>query len=143
MSTTYSMLGYAGLLPFIICTVFILMGMPLLSLNPFMLFVSYSAVILSFLAGSLWGRQTHQANGISDDRQLITSNVISVLAWLAIIINQLYVSLLILMYGYVVMYLKDKRQCEQKVIADDYMALRARLTAVALACHLIIIVLGE
>lgn len=143
MSKTYSMLGYAGLLPFIISTSLILMGQTLFSIDPFVLFTTYSAIILSFLAGTLWGRESSQVHYLNDDNLLIISNVVSVLAWVAVVVNHLYVSLLILMLGYVVVYIKDRQQWREKILSDQYIQLRGHLTTVALVCHLIVIGVGS
>ena len=143
MSKTYSMLGYAGLLPFIISTGLILMGQTLFSIDPFMLFVTYSAIILSFLAGTLWGRESSKVHYLNDDKLLIISNVVSVLAWVTIVINHLYVSLIILMLGYLVVYRLDKQQWRDKTLSDDYIQLRTYLTGVALVCHVIVIGVGN
>ncbi|MFV7771805.1 DUF3429 domain-containing protein [Shewanella marisflavi] len=139
MSKTYSMLGYAGLLPFILSTCLMLTGLTFFSLDPFMLFTSYSAIILSFLAGTLWGRESCKVHYLTEDKLLIISNVVSVAAWVAIVVNHLYVSLLILSVGYLVVYLKDRQQWREKTLSDEYIQLRTRLTAVAVLCHLIIL----
>ena len=143
MSKTYSILGYAGLLPFIISTCLILMGQTLFSIDPFMLFITYSAIILSFLAGTLWGRESSKVHYLNDDKLLIISNVVSVVAWVAIVANHLYVSLLMLSVGYVVVYLKDRQQWREKTLSDKYIKLRTQLTVVALICHLIFIGSGH
>ena len=139
MSRTYSMLGYAGLTPFIFSTGLMLMGMTFFSLDPFMLFTTYSAIILSFLAGTLWGRESCKVHYLTEEKLLVISNVLSVAAWVAIVVNHLYVSLLILSVGYVVVYLKDRQQWQEKILSDEYIQLRTQLTAVALVCHLVIV----
>ncbi|QYK00816.1 DUF3429 domain-containing protein [Shewanella psychrotolerans] len=143
MSKTYSMLGYAGLLPFIISTCLILMGQTLFSIDPFTLFITYSAIILSFLAGTLWGRESSKVHYLNDDKLLIISNVVSVLAWVTIVINHLYASLIILMLGYVVVYRLDKQQWRDKTLSDEYIQLRTYLTGVALVCHVIVLGVGN
>ena len=74
---TWKLLGYLGLIPFIICLI-VVESYPHNSLfNSQQVFHFYSAIILSFLAGTLWKKDSHhsQSNG------LIVSNVLCLYAF--------------------------------------------------------------
>ena len=57
------LLGYAGLVPFLISALAELMALNLpIPVSPMTLLLTYGAIILSFMSGTLWGRAIHRAD---------------------------------------------------------------------------------
>jgi hypothetical protein len=59
---TWQWLGYLGLLPFLACLWSATFASNSLLDNPQQAFIFYSAIILSFLSGSLWRKDTSALN---------------------------------------------------------------------------------
>ncbi|MCG9731444.1 DUF3429 domain-containing protein [Shewanella sp. Isolate13] len=131
-------LGYAGLLPFIIATIMSLVGWSLPWFEPEFAFVSYSAIILSFLAGTLWGQvlYLHAANLAN---LLILSNLYALLAWLALMIDQTMAALVILAFGYFSL-LGVEKNFQNLPVKDEYQQMRTVLTSVALLTHFLMLI---
>ncbi|GIU14981.1 MULTISPECIES: DUF3429 domain-containing protein [unclassified Shewanella] len=131
-------LGYAGLLPFIIAAIMSLAGWSLPWFNPEFAFVSYSAIILSFLAGTLWGRALflYAANLAN---LLILSNLYALLAWLALMLQQTMVALVILAFGYFSL-LGVEKNFQNLPVNDEYQQMRTVLTSIALLTHFLMFI---
>jgi len=82
--TTKQLLGYLGLIPFVIALSFQNLIIELFQQTPKQVFIFYSAVILSFIAGTLWRKKNDQ---LSIKRQYL-SNLFSLMAFLALLIAQ-------------------------------------------------------
>lgn len=132
-------LGYAGLLPFIIATTMAWTGFKLTWLNAEFAFISYSAVILSFISGTLWGRAIALSTSSTTGRLLIQSNLFSILAWIALLLNQQLFSLAILAVGYLSL-LAIERKAKELCLNQDYISMRLRLTLVAVTLHLLMLI---
>jgi len=132
-------LGYSGLLPFIIATAMVWLGFKLPWLNAEFAFISYSAIILSFISGSLWGRATVLSTSSATGRLLIQSNLFSILAWTALLLNQTLISLTILAVGYVSL-LAIERKAKELCLNQDYISMRFRLTLVVVILHLLMLI---
>ncbi|WP_026375089.1 DUF3429 domain-containing protein [Aestuariibacter salexigens] len=131
MTPTHSMLGYAGLIPFI--------GLPLLAvtnvLDPMQAnqwFIAYSAVILSFFGGIHW------LQSLRDDDRLRAALAMlpSIVAWCSQVFFSAITALLIMAAGYLLMWLYDKNTLP---ISASYMRLRGVLTATVCGCHIVMI----
>ena len=107
--------------------------------------MAYSAVILSFLSGVLWGKARQSMTSDKTNMLLITSNIISVLAWVSLLM--IYISPLMMLFavtillcGYATMLL-----AEFSIDADyesvTYWRLRLLLTVSVIAAHSLILVL--
>lgn len=147
-------LGYLGLIPFIVPAIGMLQakltgpGLQAASIGGFYapyVFVAYSAVILSFLSGVLWGKARQSMTSDKTNMLLITSNIISVLAWVSLLM--IYISPLMMLFavtillcGYATMLL-----AEFSIDADyesvTYWRLRLLLTVSVIAAHSLILVL--
>lgn len=79
---TREFLGYAGLIPFIILPVYI--GLSSDSLGA-LLFSSYSAVIASFISGTLWGQALH-VSAVNRTALFILSNLLSISPWAGLLL---------------------------------------------------------
>lgn len=95
-------LGYAGLLPFAVALLAAVTDVFDLPVSPQKIFVSYSAVILSFLCGSLWGRLLAAQLTLTVVILLLLTNVFALTAWVSLLsVNwRLEFSLGLLVLGY-------------------------------------------
>ena len=81
MQKIHSILGYAGLIPFIGLAILTWQGWP----NAYFYLLTYAALILSFLGGVVW-LATIQSN--HHWLIAVASNVAMLLAWLAVIFHE-------------------------------------------------------
>lgn len=138
-------LGYLGVIPFVVAALFALFDLSLLGFDPRQVFIAYSAVILSFLGGIMWGRVL----GLPDHRAvrclLLLSNAIALTGFAALLLAAgaayLY-ALPLLMCGYVIT-LVVERLAYQRLLADvqrSYFPMRVVLTTVVVIMHIMVLV---
>ncbi|MEO3681513.1 MULTISPECIES: DUF3429 domain-containing protein [Shewanella] len=134
---TWQWLGFAGLLPFIILSV-LAFNHSLLAPEMTMLgFVSYSAVILSFVAGTLWGKAVILTLDDNIAKLLIISNIIALGCWIALLTPFVLSALILLVSGYLyILYVEFK--AKQLSTTTSYITLRTILTSVAVVCHIVV-----
>lgn len=126
-----SVLGYAGLLPFACFLMFYRMQWQFFGLDPVILFVSYSAIILTFLSGIVWGRSLH-----ADQNKLfflIISNVFTLLAWVMLITRLNMIAIALLGLAFVVVCYVELRQPAN--VDKHYIAMRIILTVGVAILH--------
>lgn len=145
-------LGYAGLVPFVFLSIMManaaffgagLQSSSILGLYTPYLFISYSAIILSFLAGTLWSRNQLDGDSAQNALLLLGSNFVALIAWLALILvyfssimTLLAVSLLIAGFASV---LVMERSIMVEVVS--YWKLRLHLTVIVIATQLLVLFL--
>ena len=145
-------LGYGGLGPFVLLSVMMLhaafVGPGLQSSSVFglytpYLFISYSAIILSFLSGTLWSRNGYAPESTQNEFLLLGSNLLALTAWLALILvyfssvmTLLAVSLLIAGFASVLLF-------ERSIMITNksYWRLRLYLTGTVIATQLLVLFL--
>lgn len=140
--TTKQLLGYLGLIPFVIALAFQSLIIEFFQQTPKQVFIFYSAVILSFIAGTLWRKKNDQ---LSIKRQYL-SNIFSLMAFLALLIPQNF-SLILLAVSYLAIlfceYKLDEAQVEGtkvegiKVENKQYFDMRLQLTSIVVLLHII------
>jgi chromate transport protein ChrA len=108
--TTKQLLGYLGLIPFVIALSFQNLIIELFQQTPKQVFIFYSAVILSFIAGTLWRKKNDQ---LSIKRQYL-SNLFSLMAFLALLIAQ-NLALILLAVSYLAILFCEYKLDEAKV----------------------------
>ncbi|MBL6804825.1 MAG: DUF3429 domain-containing protein [Pseudomonadales bacterium] len=141
-----STLGYAGLIPFIAACALLYFGAEALANQ---IFLSYSAIILSFLGGTHWGRLI--ASDISLKvgvglLALLASNVFALLGWSALLLSQsgsVY-PFIILTTGFVMLFMVEVTAMPSIVstVHRRYTAFRAFLTITVLLLHGVFILLS-
>ena len=147
-------LGFAGLLPFIGALLALVLPVDL----PFkaeQVFVFYSAIILSFFCGAIWGRLLN-TNFVALDLAetdftkvdftnkvaalFIMSNLVSLTAWVSLLIynTHLDLSLGLLILGYTVVFAAEyaMRKSLYKQVYRGYLNLRSWLTFCVVTLHL-------
>lgn len=136
-------LGYSGLIPFALASFFAMSDRTLFGQNPLSVIISYSAVILAFLTGALWGTGLKLIDSAVSRSMLIISNLIALLAWMSVSLNieDYSLALGMLMFGYIVVLAVEIHcYCSSMVDRDrSYIILRTMLTSIVLTIHLILI----
>ena len=136
---TMAKLGYMGLTPFLFGLLLSLTDSQFLGLSGETLFITYSVVILSFLSGILWGNGIENFESQSSNKALILSNVIVLVAWLAVLLGEQkeFLTTLILIIGYIAVWRAERsmREENQSVGPDGYFDMRTRLTSSVVLMH--------
>ena len=146
---TYTLLGYLGLFPFALSTCLTVLSVvdtgntntsSFLGYYVPYVFLTYSACILSFLAGTLWRGQVD--SGFDGSNMLLLSNLLALLSWLSLLIMNLshYLVLLavvILASGYVVALTAERTSPS---VSPQYFVMRSRLTWAVIVMHLIFLI---
>jgi len=141
-----STLGYAGLIPFIAACALLYSGAATLANQ---IFLSYSAIILSFLGGTHWGRLIASDVSLKVSvglLALLASNVFALLGWAALLLSQ-YGSVypfVILTIGFVMLFMVEVAAMPTIVstVHRRYTAFRAFLTITVLILHGVFILLS-
>jgi hypothetical protein len=128
--STWKTLGYAGLIPFFGCLT-LSAYIDNLGFNSQQVFIAYSAVILSFIAGSLWRIDD---NNEHKSRQLI-SNIFSLIAFSALCVNYL-AGLIILASSYPLILFFEYKMSGQASMKKHYMIMRCKLTLLVFIVHI-------
>ena len=136
---TMAKLGYMGLIPFLFGLLLSLTDSQFLGLSGETLFITYSVVILSFLSGILWGNGIGNFESQSSNKALILSNVIVLVAWLAVLLGEQkeFLTTLILIIGYIAVWRAERsmREENQSEGPDGYFDMRTRLTSSVALMH--------
>ncbi|MAJ80471.1 MAG: hypothetical protein CMK30_03970 [Porticoccaceae bacterium] len=146
---TYSLLGFMGLLPFALSTmlvVFSLVDTGNANSSTFLgfyvpyVFITYSACILCFLAGTLWRGQFD--SGQDGSKLLLVSNLLALLSWLCLLVIHIshylvLTAIIILGAGYVVALVAEKISPS---VSSHYFAIRSRLTLSVIALHITLLI---
>ncbi|MFT6895848.1 MAG: hypothetical protein ACJA13_000245 [Paraglaciecola sp.] len=130
---TWQILGYLGLLPFMAC-LYLGTQTTVLGIDAKQAFIAYSAVILSFIAGSLWNAQ-HQPH---HTRQHVISNVFSLIAFISILVGGAF-AIAILAVSYLLLFAYENKlvkQCKPGNLKGDYITMRFWLTLSVALLHI-------
>ena len=127
---TWQTLGYMGLIPFIAC-LYLSSYEWMWEIAAKQAFIAYSAVILSFMAGTLW--QINER--LKQNKQQIISNIFCLLAFLSLLVSE-YVALSILATSYVLLVLYEKQCARQTKLNPDYTKMRYYLTLIVVLLHI-------
>ena len=141
-----SSLGYLGLIPFRGSSVMLIGGENDSRVTFETLFIGYSAVILAFLGGSMWGRVLE----LHDSRKvlaiLVFSNLIALLGWISFYVSIAAFKAAVgsLAVGFILMFLAERRYSVLMFAGVNraYLDLRTTLTALVVILHLLVLVLG-
>jgi hypothetical protein len=136
-------LGYAGLIPFLAAASAMLGDYTLFQSSPALIFLTYSAIILSFLGGTLWGKARELADGYLSAGLLLLSNVLALTAWMMLLLGETFIvpGLLIALIGYAILCAVEWL-CASKVlggVGESYLRFRLTLTLVVCLAHAVVI----
>ncbi|WP_394172463.1 DUF3429 domain-containing protein [Thalassotalea litorea] len=135
---TYKRLGYAGLIPFIAAVTLFAFDIRIFSLSGDSLFVLYSAVILSFLAGTLWANSLKNNGEAIYNRELVTSNILSLIAFVSLMLNSTLTAVSLLLVSYLLIFKHEATLENYAQIYPDYFLMRRNLTLVVSAMHILL-----
>ena len=131
---TANRLGYAGLIPFVVLAPASLLDAHHGITWSDALF-AYGAVILSFVCALHWGFAM-ALPGLDDARRrrtMLWSVVPSLIAWPALLLVPSDAAVLLVL-GFVLHYVQDRRLARQAALPDWYLPLRRQLSIVACVC---------
>ena len=133
---TWQWLGYLGLIPFLVCLWLFETDSHSVadnsSFNPQQVFVYYSAIILSFLSGALWRKES----GNNHSKAQITSNVFCLYSFICLFLKT-YDALIFLPLGYLGLLLAEYllSNNKQDLFSTPYFIMRLRLTVLVILLH--------
>jgi hypothetical protein len=129
---SWQLLGYLGLLPFITCLYLSIITIESV-IAAQQAFIAYSAIILSFIAGSIW----REDNNNTDLKQRIISNIFSLIAFVTLLIER-DIALIILAFSFLMLFFYEKNLAllnKEKHREVEYMTMRFWLTLIVIALH--------
>ncbi|MCJ8169684.1 DUF3429 domain-containing protein [Atopomonas sediminilitoris] len=131
-ATLWAKLGYAGVLPLLISWLASAL-LPSHALWP-QVFVAYSAIILAFMAGSVWTQALNSPQGAP---LLLLSNALALLAWLTLLLDQPTAGTALLALGFAVLWWAERRGKGFSQLPAGYARLRSQLSSAVIALHLL------
>ena len=146
ISPVIVILGLLGSLPFLIVPVVVNYSVisagnaassQILGIYAPSIFVNYSAIILAFLSGALWGSRDNIRNSKEQTSLLVFTNLMAISAWLLLIASYLsnlllLISVLLLGVAFFAIYLIE---VFYMTIPSGYKALRRLLTLIVVISH--------
>ena len=137
------LLGYLGLLPFIVPTVFLFFDDSHLDMWRHFL-LSYGAVILSFVGALHWSfaMLLHELPINKQRWSFFWSVIPSLVAWMSLSIPKFYGFILLTAF-FAIALIRDKQLSDKVELPAWYTPLRRNLTIVAMTCLLIATYLGN
>tara|TARA_R110000744_G_scaffold133033_1_gene241353 strand:+ start:300 stop:707 length:408 start_codon:yes stop_codon:yes gene_type:complete len=127
---TKQYLGYLGVAPFGLTLLFEKTTTEIFNTSSIQVFIFYSAIILSFIAGTLWRKE----NDTLSIKLQLASNLFSLLAFFALLMPE-KMALMVLSASYLVVlcfeyYIEQARQEN-----PHYLAMRLQLTVIVVLLH--------
>ncbi len=128
------LLGYLGLLPVIVPTVLLFLDKHHPAIWAHFI-ITYAAIILSFVGALHWAfaMTIHQASKLDKQFSFIWSVIPSLIAWLSLLINHLFASILLAIF-FILNLAKDKNLAKKFDLPEWYLSLRTRLTFIVTIC---------
>jgi hypothetical protein len=132
-SNLIKLLTYLGALPFFLAIYIGLSKQSFLEVVGIQWFLTYGLLILSFMAGTLWGQVVNE--GIKIKRIALLSNAITLSAWFALLLADPGIVLIIMALGFVAIYLLEAVMMSSIKRPDYYRVLRLRVTMLVVVAH--------
>ncbi|WP_022952478.1 DUF3429 domain-containing protein [Leucothrix mucor] len=127
------LLTYLGALPFFLAVYASVSNYSFLGVAASQWFLTYGLAILSFMAGTLWGQVVNEEVRIK--RIALASNAITLAAWLAFLLADSSIALVITALGFIALYLLEALVMSHIKRPDYYLGLRLRVTALVVLAH--------
>ena len=134
---TSQWLGYLGLWPFILFVFYPALVNKILAISPLQGFIFYSAIILSFLSGTLWKKHSLAKNTHSQ----FAAITFSLLAYLCLLIP-FNLSIIFLPFAYIALLITEYLlgNDEEKSENNQYFKMRVILTFIVSALHVVALI---
>lgn len=152
MLTLIRILGYAGIIPFAIPVWLMIDGFwfgpglqsaALFGLYAPYIFIAYSAVILSFMSGTLWANVQMTGNLSLVKPAVLMSNFLALSAWFALLL--IYIAPIMTIFAVTLLMLGFISLLWAERIVDSgtkvYWRMRLSLTTIVTALHLVVAIL--
>lgn len=133
-------LGFAGLLPFLGTLIGQALNQLWAGRAPAELFLIYSALILSFLSGGLWGTVLQGAT-FRRVTLLLASNALCLLGFAALIIQWQVASLVLLATAFAALLWLERRFVDPLSDPPGYRLVRAQLTGIVIMLHALMLII--
>lgn len=130
-ATLIKVLTFAGALPFIIALLFTFLGYEFFNVSGQQWFLTYGLLILSFMAGTLWGQVVNQTTKTI----AIVTNIITLLAWFAFLLADTTTILTVNALGFIALYLLESQLMTLVKRPSYYLRLRLHVTAIVVIAH--------
>lgn len=128
---TAKILGYAGLIPFVVFSVGCWVALPLVS-DASQILIAYAALILSFMGAVHWGvAMTYDEENRS--KYFIASVIPVLAAWPALFAPETF-AFIILIVGFILLIAYDWYVNKPQGLPDWYISMRNVLTVVVVIC---------
>lgn len=134
-----SLLTYAGAVPFAIALYLEFNQTLLWGFDGGSWFITYGLVIVSFMAGSVWGHSLLHAEKKRRPLILISTNILTLLSWFCYLLAPPIASLAINGLALLALVAIELRWSGLGTVADYYLMLRARITLIVLTMHAIML----
>lgn len=107
----------------------------------FTYFVTYSAIILSFMAGTLWGKVLSAGDEGGTTVAFVMSNIFALAAWFSLLMNLSVLTLVILAVGFALLWFTEKNPAvgQSTYCPITYGRLRRRLTFTVVLLHVVML----
>lgn len=142
--TVTKSLGYVGLTPIVVSILLTWRNAEFISFDGPTLFAGYSALILCFLAGAIWGRVLSGASSREGSLILVGTNAVVVMAGTALLVSSKFfiTGILILSLGYAAILAGEFRSARTLMtgVTLDYLQLRFILTILIGLGHIGVII---
>ena len=132
-SNLIKLLTYLGASPFFLAIFISLSNQTFLGVDGRQWFLTYGLVILSFMAGTLWGQVVNASTRVK--RIALATNVITLAAWFAFLLAGTSSVLLIIALGFIALYLLEFFAISHTQRPDYYLDLRLRVTTLVVVAH--------
>lgn len=132
-SVLIKLLTYFGALPFFIAVYLSWSQDTFLGVDGIQWFLTYALVILSFMAGTLWGQAVNES--IQLKSIALASNAVTLAAWFAFLLVGPTVVLIISALGFMILYVFEILIMADIKRPDYYLALRLRVTTLVVIAH--------
>ena len=129
--STAKLLGYAGLIPFITFSTGCWVPLPYVT-DALSVLIAYAAIILSFMGAIHWG-MAMSATDKGHSQFMIVSVIPALAAWVALI-TPVIPALVILLFGFIALYLYDSAVEKSQDFPAWYVPMRRDLTIVVTFC---------
>lgn len=134
------LLASLGIIPFALSTYLSWSNTAFFGLSGLEFFITYSAIILSFMSGTLWGQRIHKDINSLSKYVLLSSNAISLGAWLSLLIDVPVLSIALLFLGFISIFWVEAKSLKQSESADArYLNMRFALTIIVCVLHLLVL----
>lgn len=132
-------LTYLGALPFFLAILISLGNWSLFTIQGIQWFLTYGLVILSFMAGTLWGQMVcaDSNNSFSTKTIAIASNLITLIAWFTFLLSENSTAIVLVGLGFIALYLLEVLLIRDVKRPAYYLSLRLGVTAVVVFAHVI------